>query len=118
MCDFLKDKEELAVSIGNKAQLGMFYVRLGTAMIFRLQLVDGIRYLRQALTIGEEIGDQKVIGYACAYLAFGCADHGLIDEGIGFGNVFGKWKYIQKIWNYIGGRPADCHLPMHGKEKH
>ena len=85
MCDFLKDKEELAVSIGNKAQLGMFYVRLGTAMVFRLQLVDGIRYLRQAIKIGEEIGDQKVIGYACAYLAFGCPEHGLIDEGIGFG---------------------------------
>jgi tetratricopeptide (TPR) repeat protein len=82
---FLQDKEELAMSIGNKAQLGMFYVRLGTALMFRLQLADGIRYLRQALKIGEEIGDQKVMGYACAYLIWGCPDHGLIDEGIGFG---------------------------------
>jgi len=85
MFSFLKDKEELAVSIGNKSQLGMFYIRLGMALVFRLQLADGIRYLRQALKIGEEIGDQKVIGYACTQLIYGCIDHGLIDEGIGFG---------------------------------
>ena len=114
MCDFLKDKEELAVSIGNKAQLGMFYVRLGTALVFRLQLVDGIRYLRQALTIGEEIGDQKVIGYACAYLTFGCADHGLIDEAIGFGkrvqpngNIYKRSGIISVVDLRIS------HLPMH-----
>jgi class 3 adenylate cyclase/tetratricopeptide (TPR) repeat protein len=83
--NFLKDKEELAVSIGNKAQLGMFYVRLGISLAFNLQLVDGIRYLRQALKIGEEIGDQKVIGYACTYLIYGCLDHGLIEESIRFG---------------------------------
>jgi class 3 adenylate cyclase/tetratricopeptide (TPR) repeat protein len=85
LCDFLKDKEEFAVSIGNKAQLGMFYVRLGAALVFRMQLVDANGYLRQALKIGEEIGDQKVIGYACAYLIWGCTEHGLIDEAIGFG---------------------------------
>jgi class 3 adenylate cyclase/tetratricopeptide (TPR) repeat protein len=85
LCDFLKDKEEFAVSIGNKAQLGMFYIRLGAALVFRMQLVEGIRYLRQALKIGEEIGDQKVIGYACAYLIWGCQAHGLIDEAIAFG---------------------------------
>jgi predicted ATPase len=59
LCDFLKDKEEFAVSIGNKAQLGMFYVRLGAALVFRHLLVNGIRYLRQALTIGEEIGIKR-----------------------------------------------------------
>jgi len=85
LCSFLKEKEDLAVSFGNKVQLGMFYVRLGMALVFRLQLADGIRYLRQALKIGEEMGDQKVIGYACTYLIYGCADHGLIEESIGFG---------------------------------
>ena len=85
LCSFLKNKEELAVSIGDKAQLGMFYVRLGMGLVFRLKLVDGIRYLRQALKIGEEIRDQKVIGYACTYLMWGCGEHGLIDEGIELG---------------------------------
>ena len=96
LCDFLKDKEEFAVSIGNKAQLGMFYVRLGAALVFRMQLVEGIRYLRQALTIGEELGDQKVIGYACAYLIWGCADHGLIDEAIAFGERVRRMEIYTK----------------------
>ncbi len=106
LCDFLKDKEEFAVSIGNKAQLGMFYIRLGTALVFRLQLVDGIRYLRQALKIGEEIGDQKVIGYACAYLIWGCADHGLIDEAIGFGERVRQMEIYTKdpeLFRWTGG---------------
>lgn len=85
LTSFLKDQEELFVSTGTKTHLGMFYVRLGAALTFLMQLTDSINYLRQALTIGEEIGDEKVIGYACAYLIWGCADHGLLDDAIGFG---------------------------------
>ena len=104
---FLKDKEVLVISVGNKTQLGMFYVRLGMALVYRLQLVDAIRYLRQALTIGEEIGDQKVISYGCAYLAIGCAEHGLIDEAIGFGERVLQMEIYTKDtelyrWSYGG----------------
>jgi tetratricopeptide (TPR) repeat protein len=94
------------VSIGNKAQLGMFYVRLGAALVFRHLLVNGIRYLRQALTIGEEIGDQKVIGYACAYLIWGCPDHGLIDEAIAFGERVSQMEIYTKdpeLYRWAGG---------------
>jgi len=46
---------------------------------------DSSRYLQKALTVGEEIGDQQVIGYACTWLTWTCAELGFLDDALTFG---------------------------------
>ena len=42
-------------------------------------------YLKRALKLGEEVQDQRVIGYACAWLTWTCAELGLLDDALEFG---------------------------------
>jgi len=77
--------QELAESLGDKARLGMFYGWFGMAMQNRGKLKDSYQYLSKALKLGEEIEDQKVIGYACAWLTWPCTWLGLLDEAIAHG---------------------------------
>ena len=37
-------------------------------------------YLRKALEIGKEVGNEKVVGYACAWLAPTCAEMGQLED--------------------------------------
>jgi tetratricopeptide (TPR) repeat protein len=39
-------------------------------------------YLMKSLKIGEEIGDNRLIGYACAWLSFTCVSWGRLAEGL------------------------------------
>ena len=57
---------------------------------------DSHQYLRKALELGEKIGNQKVIGYACTWLTWTCADLGLFDKAITFG------ERAQKIYRLVG----------------
>ncbi|TFG88233.1 MAG: tetratricopeptide repeat protein [Candidatus Atribacteria bacterium] len=63
----------------------MFYSRFGLALSRRDMLVEGYRYLHKALQIAEEIGDIKGVGYSCMWLTPVCADMGLVDEAIIYG---------------------------------
>jgi class 3 adenylate cyclase/tetratricopeptide (TPR) repeat protein/ABC-type dipeptide/oligopeptide/nickel transport system ATPase component len=83
--DFLKAHESFAVSLGDKARLGMLYARLGGALEYRDKLKEAYEYSYKGLKLGEESGDQNVIGYALAFLTFACADLGRLDEAIAFG---------------------------------
>ena len=85
LIDLLSDHKELAESLENKESLGMFYAWLGFAILMRLKVRDSYRYLCKALEIGEQIGNQKVIGYACAWLAWTGPTLGLLEESIAFG---------------------------------
>jgi tetratricopeptide (TPR) repeat protein len=38
-----------------------------------------------ALALGEETGDERVIGYACGWLTYTCTDLGLLDEAVVLG---------------------------------
>ncbi len=78
--------ENLAKSLDDKERHGMFYGWLGLALQFREKLKDSYLYLRKALELGEEVGSQKLIAYACAWLIITCAELGRLDEAIGFGN--------------------------------
>jgi len=80
----LEDYENLASSLDDKARLGMFYVRQGGALIFRQELREAHKYLQKALHIGEEIRDQRIIGYSCGFLSGCCADLGMLDEAVEF----------------------------------
>ncbi|MBP1739860.1 MAG: hypothetical protein H6Q48_2153, partial [Deltaproteobacteria bacterium] len=77
--------EDLAKTIDDRAKLGMFYVWYGIFLGFRDRGEDSYKYLLNALKLGEEIGDEHLTGYACTWLTWTCADLGLLDEAISFG---------------------------------
>ena len=82
----LSAHQDLAESLDDKARLGMFYGWLGlTVDTGRGRPKDSYIYLTKALELGEEIGNQQVIGYACAWLTWTCAELGLLEEAIVFG---------------------------------
>jgi class 3 adenylate cyclase/tetratricopeptide (TPR) repeat protein len=80
-----KSHRDLAESLNNPAKLGMFYVWFGIAIFMTGKIKDSYEYLCKALELGEESGDQKVVGYACTWLTWACAELCLFEEGIGFG---------------------------------
>ena len=83
--NLLSAYEDLAKTIGDRSKLGMFYVWCGIFLGFRDRGEDSYKYLLNALKLGEEIGDEQLIGYACTWLTWTCADLGLLDEAISFG---------------------------------
>ncbi len=85
LTDLLIAHKELAESIGDKAKLGMYYASLGFALRCREEFEESYRYLRMALELGEEITSPLVIGYACSQLGWTCAELGLLDEAVQFG---------------------------------
>ncbi len=83
--DLLKAHEKLAGSQVEKENAGMFFAWLGWAMQRREKLRESYHYLQKSLKFGEEIGNAKIIGYSCAWLTHTCADLGLLDEAIIYG---------------------------------
>jgi tetratricopeptide (TPR) repeat protein len=83
--DLFRSHQPLAESLDDKARLGMFYAWLGIALWMAGKAKDSYEYLCKALELGENSGNQKVVGYACAWLTWASAELGLFDEGIDFG---------------------------------
>jgi class 3 adenylate cyclase/tetratricopeptide (TPR) repeat protein len=83
--DLLSGHLDLAESQKDKSRLGMFYAWIGFVLGLRHELRDSYEYLQKAINLGEEINDQQVVGYACAWLAWTCNYLGLLDESIGHG---------------------------------
>jgi class 3 adenylate cyclase/tetratricopeptide (TPR) repeat protein len=79
------DHEDLAVSLDDKARLGMFDAWFGFALYMSGGGDVSQRYLRKALELGEETENKQVIAYACTWLAWCSWDLGLLDEVILFG---------------------------------
>jgi tetratricopeptide (TPR) repeat protein len=92
---------DLAESLADKAKLGMFYAWYGFSLFFRGKSKDSYEYLRKALEMGEQIEDQQVIGYACTWLSWTCADLGALEEAILCG------ERAQEISKHI---PSDHYL--------
>jgi len=88
--------EELAKTLGDQEKLGMFYAWMGLISYFREKYKDSYEYLQRASKIGEGIQNQKIVGYACTWLTWTCAELGLLDEAIDHG------KHAQKIAKIIG----------------
>jgi len=78
------DHERLVGSL-DKAQLGMFYAWLGLGLNGCGEVKSSYEYLSRALKTGEAIHDRKVIGYACTWLTWTCAELGLLEEALTFG---------------------------------
>ncbi len=85
LTDLLGAHQSLAETITDRAVAGMFYGWLGMALWSRERYMESQRHLLKALQIGEELGDRKVIGYACTWLTWTCAELGLLDEALKFG---------------------------------
>jgi tetratricopeptide (TPR) repeat protein len=76
------DYKTLAEKLGDKERLGMFYAWLGFSLWFRERFTDSYEYLCKAIQIGDDINNQKVIGYGCTWICWTCAELGLFDEAI------------------------------------
>jgi len=84
---------QIAESIDDPAKLGMFYAWYGF-----VHLGDdnkkAMSILLKALQVGESLGDQRIIGYACTWLPWICGDLGLYAKGIQYGT---RAQTISKI---------------------
>ena len=83
--NLLSTHKDLAESLGDSVKQAMFYAWYGFALSIREKFKDSYEYLCKALEIGEETEDQQVIGYACTWLTWSCADLGALDEAIRYG---------------------------------
>ncbi len=55
----------------------MFYVWFGIALFIAGRSKNSYDYLIKGLELGEAIGDQKVIGYACVMVDMGVRGNGI-----------------------------------------
>jgi tetratricopeptide (TPR) repeat protein len=101
LIDIFSSHQALAESLDDKAKTGMFYAWFGIAHYMAGKSQASYEYLCKGLKLGEETNNQKVVGYACAWLPFTCAEQGLFDEGIDYG------KRAQKI---AKSYPSDQYL--------
>ncbi|UCD88527.1 MAG: AAA family ATPase [Desulfobacterales bacterium] len=85
LVDLLKAYEDMAATIDDKAKIGLLLTWFGYALRATERLIESHQYLVRALKIGEETENKKIIGLSCAYLAFTCADMGLLDDAVAFG---------------------------------
>ncbi len=84
--NLFSSQKDMAESLDDKARLGMFYTWFSVALFNAGKAKDSYEYLCKALELGENSGNQKVVGYACTWLTWTCAELGLFGEGIGFGD--------------------------------
>ena len=86
LTELVSRHQSLAEGILDKSLTGMFFGWLGMSLWAREEYRASQRYLLQALQIGEQINNRKVIAYACTWLIWTCAELGLLDEALEFGN--------------------------------
>ncbi|KKK58831.1 hypothetical protein LCGC14_3040470, partial [marine sediment metagenome] len=85
LSNLLSTHENLAESLNNRSSLGMFYSWIGLTLCWKTKFREAYRYMHKAIKLGEEIENQRVIGLACAWLPWICAELGLLNEAINFG---------------------------------
>ncbi len=91
----LRDHEKTAESIENQSKKGMFIAWLGFSKFMDGRGKEAYPHLQEALKIGEEIGDDKLVAYACTWLAWSSWDVGLLDKAIEFGEK--AYQIAEKI---------------------
>jgi len=75
----------LVESLPVTERVGMFFAWLGFSFLGNDNR-KSLLYLQETLKIGEELQNQKIIGYANTWLPFTYADLGLLDQAIQCGN--------------------------------
>jgi tetratricopeptide (TPR) repeat protein len=77
--------EALIRSLPDQARRGMLSAWTGVARFFRNQPEKAYADLTQALSLGKQTENQRVIAYASTWLAMVCGGLGRFDEGIAHG---------------------------------
>jgi class 3 adenylate cyclase/tetratricopeptide (TPR) repeat protein len=82
MAEVFSANRAIAESLQDKSQLGMFHAWYGWTITCQNKITEGYRWLKKALQIGKENKDQRVIGYACAWLTWVCSFMGKPEQAI------------------------------------
>jgi class 3 adenylate cyclase/tetratricopeptide (TPR) repeat protein len=85
LSSLLSTQENLAESLNDRSRLGMFYSWVGLTLCFETKFREAYRNMHKAVKLGEEIENQRIIGLACTWLPWICAELGLLNEAIKFG---------------------------------
>ena len=96
---------DLAKSLEDRAKYGMFNAWLGFAYWMSGACEVSYPYLRKALNLGEETGNQKLIGYACTWLTWSAAQMGLFDEAFRAGERAYEISMLFKSDHYLVLKP-------------
>jgi tetratricopeptide (TPR) repeat protein len=83
--ELLDAHRTLAESIDDQAKLAMFYAWYGFSLYSGEKYKNSYEYLRKAFELGEKVGDERAIGYACTWLSWTCAEMGSFDEALSYG---------------------------------
>ncbi|CAB1060308.1 hypothetical protein D1BOALGB6SA_5074 [Olavius sp. associated proteobacterium Delta 1] len=115
LTDLFEEHLDIAKTLDGKSRYGMFRAWLGFALLCRNRIKDSYEYLMEALEIGEQLNDQKLIGYTCTWLPWTCAYYGLLDEAINYGEraqeisrVYPSDQYI--YFKSLGGMALATYL--------
>jgi class 3 adenylate cyclase/tetratricopeptide (TPR) repeat protein len=101
MFELFSSHESIANSTSNKSKAGIFYAWLGQSFWAKEEFRVFEKYLLKALQLGEEIQDQKVIGYSCMYLSWNCVELGRFEEAVSFGERAQKVASIIQSDQYL-----------------
>jgi class 3 adenylate cyclase/tetratricopeptide (TPR) repeat protein len=83
--DLFKKHQNTAESIEDKTKTGMFYAWFGIGEYMAGSPQISYKFLHRGLKLGQKTQNQKVEGYACAWLTFTCGELGYFSEGIQHG---------------------------------
>jgi class 3 adenylate cyclase/tetratricopeptide (TPR) repeat protein len=83
--EIMRAHMNITEAISDKTKIGIFYSWFGFSLFCREKIKDAFVYLRRALRLGEQIENQLVICSACTWLTWTCADLGLFEEGLRYG---------------------------------
>jgi tetratricopeptide (TPR) repeat protein len=90
MLDLLRSHEAVVNDFGDPLRTGMYTVCMGWALKRRELVAESYTYLTRALQIGQDLGDDNLIGYSSAGLCRTCTDLGLMDEALTYGRQAAK----------------------------
>jgi len=82
LTDLLRNHEQLASSITDNYDIGMYFAWYGFMLFARERNREALHYLKKALQIGEKYRNFKTIGYVYAWLAFVYSELGLMKKAI------------------------------------
>ena len=97
--------KDLAKSLEDRAKYGMFNAWLGFAYWMSGACDVSYPYLRKALDLGEETGNQELIGYACTWLTWPAAELGLFEETFRAGERAYEISKLFKSDHYLFFKP-------------
>jgi class 3 adenylate cyclase/tetratricopeptide (TPR) repeat protein len=85
LLELFEGNEAVIRSLPDQARRGMLSAWTGCARFFRNRPEAAYADLTQALSLGEQTGNQRVIAYASTWLAMVCGGMGRFEEGIAHG---------------------------------